>query len=41
MDMKFDKYFSYFMIMTLSILCLANTLLAKEVEVFFVRGNEF
>ncbi|TDI86265.1 MAG: tetratricopeptide repeat protein [Caldithrix sp.] len=40
MDMKFDKYFSYFMIMTLSILCLANTLLAKEVEVFFVRGNE-
>lgn len=40
MDMKFDKYFSYFRIMTLSILCLANTLLAKEVEVFFVRGNE-
>jgi len=41
MDMKFNKYFNYFAIMTLSILCLASNLLANEVEVFFVRGNEY
>jgi len=38
--MKFDKQFSCFVSMTLSILCLASNLLANEAEVFFVKGKE-
>ncbi len=40
-NMQFEKCFNHFAILTLSILCLASGLLANDVEVFFVKGNEF
>jgi len=39
--MQFKKCFHRFAILTLSILCLTSGLLANDVEVFFVKGNEF